>query len=289
MKREPAVSGTFYDDDPQELRDTVDACYLGPFGPGMLPMPAPIITRNIKGLICPHAGLGFSGYAAAWAYYHLAEDGLPDTVVLIGPNHRGQGAPAAVMTQGTWATPLGEVEIDTDAAHAVLQSSGLFREDPTAHIREHSLEVQLPFLQTLGKPVKIVPIVVSLLAWEDAPLYAEQLGRGIAQAIEGRNAVVIASTDLTHYEPKSSAEEKDHLAISAIVKLDALGLLDVVARRDISMCGATPTAATIVAATALGATVGELLTYYTSGDIIEDRDQVVGYGSLMLVKESGKQ
>jgi AmmeMemoRadiSam system protein B len=285
MLREPAVAGTFYDDDPSELRETIDACYLGPFGPGKLPMPAPMITRNIIGLICPHAGLRFSGYAAAWSYYELAEDGIPDTAVILGPNHRGLGAPAAIMTRGEWATPLGNVQIDSETATAILSSSGLVAEDPIAHQKEHSIEVQLPFLQTLGKPISIVPIIVSLLAWEDAPLYAEELGRSIAQAISGKNAVVIASTDFTHYEPKSSAEAQDRHAIEAIAKLDAQALVETVIEREITMCGVVPAAAAVVAAKKLGATSGEKLTYYTSGDILGDESPVVGYGALMLTKE----
>jgi AmmeMemoRadiSam system protein B len=284
MIRKPAVAGMFYDEDPNDLRETLDACFLGPYGPGRLPSPAPIVTRDIVGLICPHAGYRFSGYAAANAFFQLAEDGLPDIVILIGPNHRGIGAPAAVMLEGVWATPLGEVEIDSETAKKIVKSTDIVREDYRAHLQEHSLEVQVPFLQYMGDKIKIVPIVMSIVAWEDALLYAEKVGRAIATAIEGQNAVVIASTDLTHYEPKSNAEMKDQQVIAAIESLDYSRLIDIVADLDITMCGVTPTATTLVANLALGARRAELLSYYTSGDIIGDMSQVVGYGALRVMK-----
>ncbi|MEN6370976.1 MAG: AmmeMemoRadiSam system protein B [Armatimonadota bacterium] len=285
MIRQPAVAGLFYDESPEDLRETMDACFLGPYGPGRLPVPAPIITRNIVGLICPHAGYRFSGYATASAFFDLADDGLPDTAVLIGPNHRGIGAPAAIMPQGSWLTPFGEVEIDSDAARAIMGATDLVTEDNRAHQPEHSLEVQVPFLQYLGGKTKIVPILISIIAWEDALLYAEELGRAITSAIDGKNAVVIASTDLTHYQPKAEAERKDRAAIAAMESLDYAGLIDVVARMDISMCGVVPTAIALAAHRSLGAKRADLLSYYTSGDIIGDTSQVVGYGALKAVKD----
>lgn len=285
MIRKPAVAGMFYDESPEDLRETLDACFLGPYGPGRLPAPAPIITRNIVGLICPHAGYRFSGYAAASAFLELADDGIPDVAVLIGPNHRGIGAPAAIMSEGSWLTPLGEVEIDSDAARAIMNSTDLVAEDNRAHQSEHSLEVQVPFLQYLGGKTKIVPIIMSIIVWEDIPLYTEELSRAIAVALDGRNAVVIASTDLTHYQPKAEAERNDRAAIAAIESLDYTGLIDVVARMDISMCGLVPTATALATHLALGAKRADLLSYYTSGDIIGDTSQVVGYGALKVVKD----
>ena len=284
MIRRPAVAGMFYDQDPDDLRETLDVCFLGPYGPGRLPTPAPIVTRNMVGLVCPHAGYRFSGYAAAHAYAELADDGLPDTAVLIGPNHRALGVGAAIVTNGKWLTPLGEVEIDSEVAAAILDASDLVREDEIAHAAEHSLEVQIPFLQYMNARTKIVPIVISILAWEDARLYAEELGRVVAKALEGRNAVIIASTDLTHYETKAEAHRKDGEAIAAIQSLDYAGLLEVVERMDISMCGVTPVAISLAAEAALGAKRAELLSYYTSGDIIGDMSQVVGYAALKIVR-----
>lgn len=285
MIRRPAVAGTFYEDTEGELKESIDACFLGPYGPGKLADPAPFITRNITGLVAPHAGYRFSGYAAASAYYALAEDGAPDTVVILGPNHRGLGAQAAIMTEGSWETPLGNAEVDSEVAESILKASELLRDDPRAHIPEHSIEVQIPFLQTISRKIKIVPIIISVLAWEDGMLFAENIGRGIAKALVGRNAVVIASTDFTHYESKSAAEKKDKDAIGAILALDSGQLLDTVVQKGITMCGAVPTAAAIIAAKALGATSGELLSYYTSGDILGDTSQVVGYGAIAMVKE----
>lgn len=283
--RTPARAGEFYDAEPEELRETVEACFLGPFGPGRLPSPAPFRTGDVAALVCPHAGLRFSGYAAAMAYSELAEDGLPDTVVLIGPNHFGVGSPAAVMTEGLWETPLGALEIDKELAEKVVEESRYLRDDVAAHKMEHSLEVQLPFLQYLaGSKVKIVPIVIAHLTWEDARLLVEDLGDALGKALTDTESVIVASTDFTHYEPKSSAEKKDSSAIDQIRKLDWSGLLDVVQSQDISMCGAVPTATAIRASKALGAKQAELLTYYTSGDIIGDTSQVVGYGSLKITR-----
>lgn len=189
------------------------------------------------------------------------------------------------MARGQWQTPLGTVDVDEDLAQAILGESVYLREDASAHRMEHSLEVQLPFLQYIADSrVKIVPIVVAHLSREDESLLVEDLGQAMAQAMKDRDAIIIASTDLTHYEPKSAADPKDETAINEIIDLDWRGLLDVVEAEHISMCGAVPTAAAIRAAKQLGATRGELLKHYTSGDVIGDTSQVVGYGSLKLVK-----
>jgi MEMO1 family protein len=283
--REPAVAGMFYDADPAELSGSIDALYLGRFGPGRLPVPAPRAIHSILGLVVPHAGFRFSGYAAASAYLALAEDGVPQTAVLIGPNHRGIGSTAAIVTDGTWRTPLGDVAIDTDLAEAVLAASSFLRSDASAHRQEHSLEVHLPFIQRISENrMKIVPITVSALHPDDARRAASDLGTALASAVRGRDAVLVASTDLSHYEPKHFAQEQDRLAIDRIERLDAAGLLDTVDRHEISMCGAVPTAAVVESARALGADRGELLSYYTSGDILGDPSQVVGYASLKLVR-----
>lgn len=283
--RPPARAGEFYEAEPEELRETIEACFLGPFGPGRIPAPAPFATGDVVALVNPHAGLRYSGYAAAWSFLELAEDGLPDTVVIIGPNHFGRGAAAAVMASGQWETPLGIVDIDEELARGILGSSEYLREDAEAHRMEHSLEVQVPFLQYIaGSKVKIVPIVVAHLTWEDARVLTEDLGRAMAQAMTGKQSVIVASTDFSHYEPKDFAEKQDHSAIHEIEELDAGGLLDVVRRQDISMCGAVPVAVTLRAARELGAARGELLKYYTSGDIIGDMSQVVGYGSLKIIR-----
>lgn len=284
MIREPAVAGAFYDSDPKRLREHIEQCFLGKFGPGHLPIASSKVDRNITGLVCPHAGYQYSGYAAASAYAALAEDGLPDTAVIIGPNHRGFGAKSAIMTEGEWKTPLGIVEIDSEIASIAVNASGLLQHDTRAHIQEHSVEVQVPFLQYLNPKIKIVPIVLSVFALDESRIYSESIGKAIADAIGGRNAVVIASTDFTHYESKTVAAQKDHEAISAIEEMDYMELLNVVERSDISMCGVVPTATTVVAASALGASRAQLLTYYTSGDITGDVSQVVGYGALAMIK-----
>ncbi len=284
MIRQPSVAGMFYEKNPDDLRATLDACFLGPYGPGRLPEQAPFVTRDIVGLVAPHAGFKYSGYAAASAYAELADDGIPDTVVIIGPNHRGFGATAATVKSEKWATPLGDVEIEREVAESIIRTTNLVEEDPRAHIYEHSIEVQLPFLQYIGGDTKIVPIVLSIVAWEDSILYAEEIGGAVSLALADRNAVVIASTDLTHYEPKQFAEEHDRKVIAKIESMDYAGLLDLVVRDDISMCGALPTAIMLAATKAMGGKKAELLSYYTSGDITGDTSDVVGYGALKVVK-----
>jgi len=294
-KRQPAVAGAFYENDPEELKRSIEALFLGPMGPGRLPKrPGRAAqghtprSRSVAALVCPHAGYRFSGYAAAWAYLHLAEDGLPNTAVIIGPNHRGVGAPAALAARGTWLTPLGEVAVDEQVASLLLEGSNYLAADDSAHLLEHSLEVQIPFLQYIsgGADVKIAPIAISALTSDGARSLTRDLGRAIASALSERNGVVIASTDFTHYEPRFVAEKQDRLAVEAIQSMDPCRLLDVVERNGITMCGAVPTAVAMAAAAELGAEHAELLSYYTSGDILGDPSQVVGYASLKIVRRT---
>lgn len=285
--RKPAVAGMFYEDDVEELKAGIEALFLGPLGPGRLPVAAPFVSRDIVGLVSPHAGYQYSGYAAASAYVEVAEDGLPDSVVIIGPNHRGTGEPVAVVSRGAWSTPLGEVSIDEEIADSLLSGSDYLAIDPLAHQLEHSIEVQIPFLQFISASApKIVPITISALTRDSTARLVTDLGDTIAAALSGKNAIVISSTDLTHYESQQAAKEKDQLVIRAVEELDAEKLLSYVEQYNITMCGAVPTAITIAAAKGLGATRAELLTYYTSGDILGDHSQVVGYASLKMVRGS---
>jgi len=287
MSRRPAVAGTFYNGDPDLLTKDIERCFLNPHGPGRIP----IIHRqqehkgDVIGLVAPHAGYIYSGPAAAHAYNRLAADGLPETVVILGPNHHGLGQAAAIASATNWLTPLGTVHIDTEVAEAILSSSKFALEDDEAHLKEHSIEVQIPFLQFIGgHKVKIVPISISHLTLQDAIALANDVGSAIANALEGKNALIIASTDLSHYEPQDVANSKDAIAIEKILELDAEGLLEAVESNAISMCGATGTATAILACKALGATKAQKLAYYTSGDIIGDHKQVVGYCAMSLEK-----
>ncbi len=278
--RRPAVAGYFYEADPDALKKRIEHCFLSSLGPGKLPKVEKEGPRRIKGLVVPHAGLMYSGPVAAQAYLALAEDGIPDTAIIIGPNHTGWGAGISIMVDGSWSCPLGEVEIDTELASRIQGAASLISVDEEAHLNEHSIEVQLPFLTYIyGEKVKIVPICMMIQAYEACI----DVGRAIASAAAGRNVVVIAATDFTHYESQRSAEAKDRMAIEAILKMDAKGLIEVVEREAISMCGYGPVASMIIASLSFGASKAELLKYATSGDVTKDYSSVVGYASLMVV------
>lgn len=285
--REPAVAGMFYEAGEAQLRMQVESCFLGPGGPGSLPAVNPEGPRKIVGLVSPHAGFIYSGSVAAWAYYRLAEDGLPEIVVVIGPNHHSYHPAAALTGETAWRTPLGETPLDLEIAEQITRSYPTAGIMPAAHLREHCLEVQLPFLQYLagdaGAELRIVPLLVGASAGRDAGT-ARQLGNAVAEAIEGRNAVVIASTDFTHYESGDAAQKKDSRAISNILALDEERLLGTVEMLDISMCGAMPTAVTIAACKKLGAVSARQLAYRNSGDVTGDYYEVVGYGAIEIFK-----
>lgn len=223
----------------------------------------------------------YSGPVVAYAYYRLALDGRPDTVILLGPNHTGVGSALSIVNEGVWRTPLGDISVDSEVANSILKGGGIIDLDSSAHIYEHSLEVQLPFLQFLyGSRFKIVPIVFLIQDLETC----REVGESIAKSLEGRNAVIIASTDLTHYEPQRIARAKDEAVIEAILRMDEKLLYETVEGKNVSMCGYGPTIAAIVASKRLGANKGNLLCYKTSGDVTGNFSAVVGYASIALMK-----
>ena len=233
------------------------------------------------GLICPHAGYMYSGPVAAHAFYHLAQDGKPDTVVLLGPNHTGYGSALSIMREGTWQTPLGKIEIDTALADDILHETKYLDIDELAHRFEHSLEVQLPFLQYLyGDNFKIVPISYLMQDYDSAV----EIGRALTEALDATNTVVIASSDMTHYESAKSAAAKDHKALNRVAALDAKGFFDVVEAENISACGYAPITSLITYADGVCAKA-ELLSYHNSGDITGDPSSVVGYAAVCFKKQ----
>jgi hypothetical protein len=279
--RRPAVAGTWYAGTSAGLRAQIEGCFTHEFGPGK---PSRIVEkgpRSLVGLVCPHAGYVYSGPVAAHAYYRLAADGKPDVIVIFSPNHTGRGSALALMNEGAWRTPLGDVEIDTQTANQILRESRIIDVDDTAHAREHSIELQLPFLQYLyGSAFKFVPICFLMQDLESS----REVGQAVAKALSGKNALVIASTDMTHYEPQERAEKKDKIAIDAAVKMDEEQYYSAVESYGISACGYGPTVAVIVAAKALGAKKAQLLCYKTSGDVTGDFSAVVGYASIAFTK-----
>ena len=286
MIRQAAWAGSFYDHQPEALRKRITECFLSHLGPGKLPE-APIQRKgNIVGLVSPHAGYIYSGPGAARAYFALAEDGLPDTAIIIGPKHHYPGADVAIDKSEAWATPLGLVNVDAEVCERIVAGCAYAEADSTAHVQEHSVEVQIPFLQFVaGDEVSIVPIAVGLRPYGKTAQIARSLGQAIAESVHDREAVIIASTDFTHQEPQRSAEQKDALAIAAIEKLDSELLIETVNSHGITMCGVVPSAIAIEACKALGATKAELLSYFTSAEMTGDSSAVVGYGALTITKK----
>ena len=266
MIRNPMVAGQFYPSSPDELRamirDMVDENAA---------------REDVIGLVSPHAGYVYSGRVAGAA---ISRVGYKDTFVIIGPNHTGRGKPVSIMTEGVWKTPLGDVEIDSELARRLVAASDYLQEDDLAHQYEHSIEVQLPFLQYFKPDIKLVPIV---LAFARGEVYSE-VGREVARAIKesDREVGIIASSDLTHYESQEAARKKDNQAIEAILGLNGDELLKRVRELDISMCGYAPAVSLISAARELGATGAELIRYETSGDTTGDYAAVVGYAGIII-------
>ena len=272
MMRKPYVAGQFYPGRARELREALR---------GLTDPKAP--KEKAVAVICPHAGYVYSGAVAGAV---LSSVTVPDTVLLLGPSHSPIRPVFAVQDEGSWGTPLGEVPVASGLARLLLERCPSCRVDPKAHEREHSLEVQIPFLQHLAPFVTIVPVSVShTAALEDLA----GLGRAAAEAVRdfGRDVLILASTDMSHYLSREEAREKDGLAIDRILALDAEGLFDVVVREDISMCGFHPVAAALVAAKELGAVRAELVRYATSGDVTGDDREVVGYAGFRVPAAGG--
>lgn len=272
--RRAQVAGSFYSGTKMALVGEIQRCFTHSLGPGRAPALAQAGERNLVGLVCPHAGFAYSGPTAARAYFELACNGKPDTIVIIGPNHTGEGTGVSMMHKGIWETPLGQAEVDQDTADILSAKSDIIDLDDRAHVYEHSIEVQLPFLQyVLKSSFDFVPICMMM---QDIETSAE-VGKAVGQALEGKNALVIASSDMTHYEPSDIAKRKDQFAIDAILALDGTRLQETVESNGITMCGHGPVASTIVATKMLGAKTARLLGYSTSGDITGDHGAVVGY------------
>lgn len=279
--RRPTQAGAFYEGDAESLRRQIEECFLHKLGPEKIPQVAKNGLRNVVGLVCPHAGYMFSGPVATHAYYKLALDGKPDVAVIFGPNHTGYGSALAVMSDGVWRTPLGDIEVDRETANQIVKHSHITDVDDSAHRSEHSIEVQLPFLQYLyGSKFKIVPICFLMQDLASA----KEVGQAVAKALAEKNAVVIASSDMTHYESHERAAKKDRQALEAVEMLDETKFYSIIESQRISACGYGPIAALITAAKILGVKEAKLLSYKTSGDVIGDYSSVVGYAAVCFTK-----
>jgi len=266
MIRSPVVSGQFYPESPSQLKSMIE---------GFVDKEA--VKEEVIGLVSPHAGYIYSGPVAGAVISRIK---FNDTFIIMGPNHTGRGKPLSIMTEGVWKTPLGEVEIDSELGKQILATSKHLEEDYAAHQYEHSIEVQLPFLQYFKKDIRLVPIILS---YYPGATYKE-IGKEIAKAVKELNkkVVIIASSDMTHYEPQKSAQKKDSQAIEAILDLNEDELLKRVDELNISMCGYGPTVSLLSAAKELGATGAELVRYQTSGDTTGDYSAVVGYAGIII-------
>ena len=279
--RRPAQAGSFYPDTEGALRTQIQQSFLHKLGPGAIPaVPGTSHNRTI-GLIVPHAGYTYSGPVAAHAYAHLASNGIVSSVVVIGPNHTGRGSGVSAMTEGDWMTPLGEAQIDAELGREIVKATDMIDIEDEAHRNEHSIEVQLPFLQFIyPRRFKFVPICMMLQDLETSI----EVGDAIAHAVQGKDVAIIASSDWTHYEPEAVAEPKDRLAIDAALDMNERKFQQTIEVKRVSACGYGPVTAMIHAAKLIGARKGSLLSYQTSGDMTGDKSSVVGYAAAFFEK-----
>ncbi len=288
--REPAVAGAFYEADREALIRQIEWCINHPIGPGKIEREKEPDVTTVPIVISPHAGYIFSGPVAAHSFLELSRYTQPKTVIIVGPNHYGIGAPVAIMNEGIWRTPLGEVEVDSEVARELLKICKILEVDWYAFIREHSLEVQIPFLQYFfNNKFKIVPICM-FYQGSDA---AEQLGHAIAEVMKmykPGEIVLVVSTDWNHYEPHEVTVKKDMKAIEKVLELDLKGFYRVLSEYSISVCGYGPVGTAIVTAKEIGVKKVKLLKHATSGDVVRVNpemygelaysDEVVGYAAI---------
>lgn len=266
MKREPAVAHQFYPGDPATLRHTLERL-----------IPATTTKQKALAVVSPHAGYIYSGSVAGETFAAVE---IPQDIVVIGPNHHGYGAPIALMEKGAWSMPLGEVKINTVLAQHLLAQTDLIEADTLAHRFEHSLEVQVPFLQYFRPDMTLTPMVISHLSFKTCQAVGEALAKAIR--IYNKPVLIVASSDMTHYESRESATAKDSLAIQQLEALNPEGLYNTVLGKGITMCGIMPATIALVAALRLGATQARLIRYTDSGETSGDTNQVVGYAGVVI-------
>ena len=266
MQRQPAVAGQFYPGSAEQLRSALSR---------LIPEHSP--KQRVHGIISPHAGYVYSGAIAGQVYSRIT---IPDTVLIIGPNHHGGGAPAALHPDGEWLTPLGAVAVNSRLNALLLQHGSYLQSDRVAHQQEHSLEVQLPFIQYLRPDVTISALCLG--HGDYAAL--RDIGAGIAAAMGeyGEDVLIVASSDMTHYESADTARHKDELALERVLAFDGPGLLEVCHSRRITMCGVIPAVVMLEASRKMGASKAELVAYANSGDVTGDNRQVVGYAGVIV-------
>ncbi len=266
MERKPAVAGQFYPGGSQSLKDEVNRYLKSDIKPG-----------KALGAVAPHAGYIYSGGVAGKVFASVE---VPKRCIVLCPNHTGMGAQAAVWPKGTWHIPTGDIPVDEKLASSLLKSCSELTDDTTAHIAEHSLEVELPFMLARQPELTIVPIAISRVNLNAC----QKIGEAIADTVKacGDEVLIVASTDMNHYESQNRTVAKDQKAIDKVLALDAKGLVETCAEERISMCGVLPTAITIIACKKLGAREAHLIQHATSGDVSGDMDAVVGYAGFVI-------
>jgi MEMO1 family protein len=272
MIRPPAVAGRFYPDNPGSLNETLDSLLALPAGEKQS-----VKKISARACLVPHAGYMYSGAIAGEIFCRIE---IPARVILIGPRHYPRGAPMAIVSEGAWETPLGLAPIDSPLAEKIARACALLREDQGAHSAEHSLEVELPFLQRLAPAFSFVPIVIASVSYDQLEL----LGLALAEVLRSERdpILLVASSDMNHYESDAVTRTKDRKAIDRILALDPRGLFDTVRNEEISMCGYGAAVVMLTAMRELGATHAELLRYATSGDVNGDLSEVVGYAGIVI-------
>lgn len=278
MLRKPAVAGMFYPDDSEELVKTIEDCFLHSFGPGKIPDIESFEGNDYPvNVMVPHAGFQYSGTIAAHSYCELAKNGFPEVFIIIGPNHTGLGSEVSVFNKGEWITPLGNIQIDEEFADTLISFSDFASADFAAHMREHSIEVQLPFLQYFSNDFKIVPVVLG----SQTISAANDLAAAILKAGEklDKSYCVIASSDLSHFNNQERANKVDGFVLEDIENMDEFKLLEEIIQYNITMCGYGPVMTTMILSKMCGKNTSEILAYKTSGDISGDLSSVVGYAS----------
>ncbi|MBQ2665967.1 MEMO1 family protein [Methanobrevibacter sp.] len=278
MLRQPAVAGAFYPDNPENLRKLIESCFLDDAGVGYLPKLNSSEDEDYPiNIMVPHAGYQYSGAIASRGYCEIVENGFPEVFIIISPNHTGLGSEISVFNEGEWITPLGSVEVDREFAQAIIESSDIASADFTAHIREHSIEVQLPFLQYFSNDFKIVPITMGRQTF----VTSNDLSNAIFEAANklDKSYCVIASTDLSHFNNQEKANKVDGFVLEDIEEMNEFKLFEEVVQYNITMCGYGPVMATMSLSKRCGKNTSEILAYGTSGDVTGDFTSVVGYAS----------
>ena len=275
MIRKPVVAGQFYPETKEELEDIIQTCIQHKYGPGNQTQE----DERIFGIISPHAGYVYSGPTACHSYKAISSKN-PELVIILGPNHFGVGKDVATMVDTQWETPLGLVDVDSEAAREISRISEYIEIDEFSHSRDHSLEVQIPMLQSiLSQKFKILPIILLDQSLE----MAKDVGNAVAQIAKSRNTIIIASSDFTHYEENSFAHSQDKALIEPILEMDVEKFYNVLMEKRITACGYGAMASVMIACKNLGAVKGELLSYATSGDVMGDASSVVGYGAIKFI------